>query len=81
MGEKSAVGTRADPSAVRWLQRCDLVTRSTRLRDGFAFPDRWFNDGFGGRKDDGSIASTGRTGFPDAANRSTRRRRSWRISW
>ena len=73
MGEKAAVGTGVPPNAAQWSQRCEVVTRSTRLRDGFGFPGRWFNDGFGGRKDDGSIASTGRTGFPDAANRSTRR--------
>jgi hypothetical protein len=69
MGEKAAVGTRGHPSAVRWSQRCEVVTRSTRLLDGFGFPDRWFNDGFGGRKDNGSIASIGRTGLLAAANR------------
>ena len=81
MGEKSDVRTRVRPSAVQWSQPCELATRSTRLHNGFTFPDRWFNDGFGVRKDDGSIASTGRTGFPDGANRSTRPRRNWRISW
>ncbi len=69
MSEKVAIGTRALPSAVRWSQRCDVVTRFTPWRDDFGFLDRWFNDGFGGRKDNGSIASIGGTGFPDAVNR------------
>jgi len=69
MGEKAAVGTRVHPGAERWSRRCEVVTRSARLPDGWGFPDRWFNDGFGGRKDNASIASIGRTGFRDAANR------------
>jgi hypothetical protein len=69
MSEKAAIGTRVRPSAVRWSQQCEVVTRSTRLRGGFGSLDRWSNDGFGGRRDNGSIASIGRTGFPDAANR------------
>ena len=81
MGKNLALGTHTYPNAVGWSQQCEVVTRCMQSRDGFTFAGRWFSDGFGGRKDNGLIASTGQTGFPDAANRSTKPRRSWRISW
>jgi hypothetical protein len=69
MGKKPTIGMPGRPDGVRWSEPYETTIRFTKLPGGFGCPHRLSDDGYDVRKDNASIAWTGRTAFPAAANR------------
>ena len=69
MGKKPTIGMPGRPDGERWSKPCETTNRFTQLPNGCGCPRRLSDDGYDVRKDSGSIAWTGRAGFPAVANR------------